>query len=139
MKRKEFLEKIGIGAAFALTATCLGGCAKDTAMEPTGVDFTINLDDDDFTTLNDLGEYVVHQGVVIARSEFGDQGYLAASVTCSHESLQEVTYDGNNGEWFCTAHGARYDLQGGGLNAFGEGGLTIYQTSLDGRTLRVFS
>lgn len=139
MNRKEFLEKIGIGAAFALTATCLGGCAKDTSEEPVDVDFTINLDDEEFSILNNLGEYKVHNAVVIARSEFGEQGYLAASVTCSHESLQEVTYDNNNAEWFCTAHGARYDLAGGGLNTFGEGGLTIYQTSLVGRTLRIFS
>ena len=42
-------------------------------------------------------------------------------------------------EFHCTAHGARYDTQGKGLNGNGARGLATYQTSLTGTTLRIFS
>jgi len=137
MDRKEFLEKIGIGAAFALTATCLGGCSKDIAPPAKDVDFTIDLKDDLYESLTIPGNYIIEKDVVIARSINGD--YVAASVNCSHENLKEITYDDDQGQWFCTAHGARYDEEGAGLNSLGSNGLTIFQTGLDGNMLRVFS
>ena len=139
MDRKEFLEKLGIGAAFALTATCLGGCAKDTSPEPKDIDISINLSEDKYSALHNLGGYVIQDEIVIARSIVSSEGYLAASITCSHESLQQIIYNANNGEWFCTAHGARYDIEGSGLNPVGNGGLVVYKTTLEGNTLRIFN
>jgi len=138
MDRKEFLEKMGIGAAFALTATCLGSCTKDQAAVAKDVDFTIDLTDTKYDELRAPGGYIVENDIVIARSTAGSIGYIAASITCSHNDLKEIIYDGSKEEWFCTAHGARYTTEGEGLNAFGQGGLVVYNTSLDGDTLRVF-
>lgn len=137
MDRKEFLEKLGLGAAFVLTASCLGGCTRDTAPPPAEIDFTIDLLDSRYAVLNTFGEFVIEDGIVIARSTTGD--YLAATAICSHEALQQITYDGSSQEWLCTAHGARFSESGEGLNANGSRGLTIYNTELSGNTLRVFS
>ncbi len=136
MTRKEFLEKLGLGAAFALTATCLGSCGKDSTVSPTAdVDFTLNLLDNANTALQNPGGYLIRDRVVIARTN--DNEFVAATQVCSHENLAEIIY--LQGEWFCTAHDARFDLNGQGLNANGSRGLTIYNTSLNSDILRVFS
>ena len=43
MNRKEFIEKLGIGAAFVLTSTCLGSCTRDRADPIKDLDFVIDL------------------------------------------------------------------------------------------------
>ncbi len=128
MTRKEFLENIGLGAAFVLTATCMGGCTKDSAEGQNKIDFTIDLNKAAYAKLQTPGTYIVKDGVVIARSNSGE--YLAATQTCSHEQLTQITYSSDEGGWLCTAHGALFDEEGNGLNANGSKGLTIYNTEL---------
>ena len=136
MNRKEFIEKLGIGAAFVLTTSCLGACRSDEVFKPSGpVDFTIDLSSAEFDALNTNGGYVVHQGTVVAKDNLGN--LVAATQTCSHEGLEQIIY--KDDEWFCTAHEARYALDGDGLNANGSDNLTIYNIELDGTMLRVFS
>ena len=137
MQRREFLEKIGIGAAFAITATCLGSCKKDDpAPTPAlAVDFTVDLDTE--TKLLTKGNYIIKDGVVVA---FGNDGtYYACTVICTHENLKKVTYNKTTNEFFCTEHSARFDLTGKGLNDEGKKGITIYKTALTGKSLRVYS
>ncbi len=137
MERRKFLESIGIGAAFAITATCLGSCKKD-AVTPTGtVDFTLDLLSADNLKLNTFGGYIIKNQVVVARTKDGN--YAAATVICSHEGRQQIVYDVANNEYNCTAHQARFDLNGKGLNGNGSNGLTIYKTTLTGTNLRVYS
>ena len=137
MDRKEFLEKLGIGAAFVLTSTCLGGCTRDEADPPKDIDFTIDLDDPKYDVLREFGTYVIEDQIVIARSNTGD--YLAATLICSHESLSQITYSDREGAWFCTAHEAKFAEDGSGLNANGSKGLTVYNTEVMDNLLRIFS
>lgn len=137
MDRKEFLSKIGFGAAFALTATCLHSCDKESTTPSGPVDFTINLNDTVNAALANNGGYVIQNSVVIARTNTG--AYAAATVICSHEGQQQVTYRGSVNQWYCTAHGATFDINGVGQNANGSRGLTIYKTQLSGTNLRVYS
>ncbi len=135
MERREFLGKLGVGAAFALTATCLGSCTKDTVATPK--DFTLNLDATENANLKNNGGYVISNGCVVAKTTAGV--YVAATVVCSHQQQKEVIYDENANEFYCNAHGARFDLAGKGKNSNGSGGLTIYKTALTGSSLRVYS
>lgn len=136
MNRKEFFNKIGFGAAFALTVTCLHSCEKENTT-PTGpVDFTLNLSDLANVALANIGGYVIQNAVVIAKTA---TGYAAATVICSHEGQQQITYRGTPNQWYCTAHGATFDINGVGQNANGSKGLTIYKTSLSANNLRVYS
>ena len=134
MERRKFLEQIGVGAAFALTASCLGSCKSETAVS--AVDFTIDLNDTANAKLKTNGGYIVKSGAVVARTTTG--AYAAATVTCSHQGQQQVTYN-SQGQWYCTAHGALFDATGKGLNDNGSKGLTIFKTELTGTTLRVYS
>lgn len=133
MERRQFLERIGIGAAFVLTTSCFQSCTKDTSSGP--VDFTIDLSTSANSALKNNGGYIVNSGVVVAKDSSGN--YVAATQTCTHEGQKQITL--KNNEWYCTAHGARYSLSGSGLNSDGSKGLTIYKTTLSGTMLRVYS
>ncbi len=136
MNRKEFLEKIGIGAALALTATCLGACSKNNDLQPLGeISLTLDLTDASNAALLKNGGYIINNRIVIARTNSGD--YVAATQRCSHEGTYAIIL--KNDEWLCTDHDARFDLTGNGLNSNGNKGLTIYKTSLNGEILTISS
>ena len=143
MERSDFLKKLGVGAAFALTATCLGGCAVENVTPDApgttgagGIDFTLDLNAAANANLGQNGGYViVNNSVVVARDNNGN--YVAATRTCSHEPRQAVRL--RNNEWYCGVHGARFGLDGSGLNSSGRNGLRIYKTQLDGTSLRVYA
>ena len=137
MDRKEFLEKLGVGDAFVLTSTCLGGCTRDEADPPREINFTIDLDEAKYVALQIFGAYVIEDQIVIARSNKGE--YLAATLICSHESLSQITYSSREGAWYCTAHEALFTEEGEGINANGSKGLTIYNTEQTDNLLRIFS
>ncbi len=137
MNRKEFLNTIGVGAAFALTASCFGSCKK-TSTTPSGpIDFTLDLTLAANANLLINGGYIVINNCVVAKTTSGN--YAAATVICSHEGRTQVTYDSANNNYYCTAHGARFSLTGSGLNSNGSGGLTIYNTQLTNSMLRIYS
>lgn len=133
MERRQFLEKLGIGAAFVLSASCLQSCKKDAV----AVDFTLDLNASSNSALLTNGGYVVSNGVVVAKDTSGN--YVAATQTCSHEGQTRVTYIKSANEFQCSAHGARFSTAGAGLNSEGSKGLTIYKTALTGTTLHVYS
>jgi len=135
MTRKEFMAKLGLGATFALTATCLGGCSSDNAGVESDVDFTLDLNDAANADIMQVGGYVFQGNVVVAMNMEGN--YVAASKICSHEQLTQVIFQNNI--WYCTAHAAEFSQTGEGLNANGSDGLAIYNTELSGNMLRVFS
>jgi cytochrome b6-f complex iron-sulfur subunit len=136
MDRKEFLSKLGIGAAFALTASCLGGCTRDV-VELSNVSLELDLQAPENAELLNFGGFLVIEGIVVARTIDGT--YVAATNTCSHEQLTEITYDKNANEWLCTAHAARFQLDGTGLNANASKDLQVFGTSLTDKKLSVFS
>ncbi len=132
MERREFLETLGLGAAFVLTASCLHSCSK-TSTNP--VDITLDLTQAANSALSANGGYVINSGVVIARDSSGN--YVAATQKCSHEGLSQVYYDKSSNSYKCSAHGAQYNLAGTGLNSNGSGGLTIYTVAKSGNTLHI--
>ena len=144
MTRKDFIAKLGIGAAFALTVPCLHSCSKDDdgmePMPPTGINLTIDLTASGSAALQNPGGFIVLDRVVIARTLDGE--YAAASLVCSHENNLAVVYDDSSGEWFCGVHGARFDEDSGApLNSVTDRNLTLYTVALssDGNTLTVTS
>jgi cytochrome b6-f complex iron-sulfur subunit len=141
MERRDFLEKIGIGAAFVLTSSCLGSCKKtdDPIVTPaTGVDFTLDLNAAENAALKTNGGFVIvaARKVVVVRDTAGN--YVAATQVCSHEGNVQVTYNKAGNNYTCPVHGANFDLAGKGTNATGSKGLTIYKTQVTGTSLRVF-
>lgn len=140
ISRNQFLKRLGIGGSALMAIYCggaLSSCKKD-AVTPSGPkDFTLNLNDAAYTSLRTPGNFMVVQEVVVVCTAVNT--WVAVTVICSHEGEKKVTYRSSNNDFYCSEHGARYDLNGKGLNSSGSGGLTVYQTALSGSNLRIFS
>ena len=93
MERKEFLGSLGAGAAFALIFPCLNGCSSDGddiggLPVPTGVDFTIDLTSAEGQGLQNNGDFILKNFVVVVKNLQGN--YIAASQICSHQQTEEI-------------------------------------------------
>lgn len=95
----------------------------------------LTIDLTNTAALKTVGGYVAKSGYVVAQVSAG--AYIAVTQTCSHEPKKKIIY--NKTEWYCTEHGARFDLAGKGLNSLGSGGLRVYKVITDGKTLVVYA
>ncbi len=142
MERKEFLRSIGAGAAFALTFPCMQGCSKDSGGGgeneiPTGVDFTIDLNSQEGMGLQNNGDFILKNEVVVAKNLEGN--FVAASQICSHQQTDQVRFIEEQGGIFrCFTHGSEFDQNGTPLNSITNNPLKIFSTELNGSILRVF-
>jgi nitrite reductase/ring-hydroxylating ferredoxin subunit len=150
MERKEFLQSLGAGAAFALMFPCVSGCSKDsedleTFPEPDGVDFMIDLTSVAAAPLETNGGFITvksdpaltYLDIVVARNLEGE--LIAASKICSHQQTEEVRFITEDGGIFnCTTHGSRFSQDGTPLNSITNNPLKVFNTSLNGDMLRVF-
>jgi len=142
MNRMEFLKSLGLKGASLFAVYCaasgLSSCVNES-MDPTtttggtGNELILDLNSAAYSKLNTVGNYVVVSGVVIAR--VSATAFAAVTQVCSHEGQRKVVF--NAGEFYCPAHGARFDTAGKGLNSTGSRGLKTYVTTLDGTTLKV--
>ena len=142
MVRKEFLRTLGAGAAFALTFPCMQGCSSDgndldMKPIPTGVDFTVDLDSAEGTGLQNNGDFILKNDVVVVKNLQGN--YIAASQICSHQQTDQVRFiDDDGGIFHCFTHGSEFSQNGTPLNAITNNPLKIFNTELSGTILRVF-
>lgn len=146
MERKQFLRSLGAGAAFALTFPCLQGCSSDDSpegtivVEPTNVDFTIDLTSSEANKLDANGGFILKNLVVIVKNLEGQ--FVAASQICSHQSYDQVRFvDQDGGIFYCDVHGSRFEQNGTPLNQVDGNAaksLKVYNTTLTGDMLRIF-
>ncbi|PCJ98452.1 MAG: (2Fe-2S)-binding protein [Flavobacteriaceae bacterium] len=148
MERKKFLRTLGAGAAFAITFPCLHGCSTDANGTddvdpgdmkpiPTGVDFTIDLNAAEGAGLQNNGDFILKEFVVVVKNLEGQ--FVAASQVCSHQQTEEVRFIPDNGGIFsCSTHGSRFAQNGTPLNSITSNPLKIFNTELAGDILRVF-
>jgi cytochrome b6-f complex iron-sulfur subunit len=131
INRNDFLKQLGFTGASLLALYTLDSCQNESNITPSGT-FSLDLAAASNANLAKDGGYVINNSVVIARVGIN---YIAATLICSHEGREQITF--KNGEWYCTAHGARFDTTGKGLNSEGKKGLFVYNTSLSGNTLTI--
>jgi cytochrome b6-f complex iron-sulfur subunit len=135
MDRKDFFFQLGIGAAALLIPACIGGltgCKKADAL-PTNVDFTIDVSTG---ALASNGGYLVHNGVIVARTTAGI--FLAISAACSHQGTT-INYNASGNNFICPNHGAQFSSTGAVTQGPANSSLAKYNTTLTGTSLRVFS
>ena len=96
---------------------------------------TLDLTQAAYAALLSAGGYVAVSGIVVAQVSAGV--YVAATQTCSHKPRNRIIF--NRTEFYCTDHGARFDLSGNGLNSLGSRGIAVYKVATDGKTLVVYS
>lgn len=95
----------------------------------------VDLSSSAMSNLKNAGGYViVNNTYVVGKLKNGD--YVAASVVCTHEPKRQIILNGN--EYYCTAHGARYNLSGQTLNTVARSSLSVYRTQVDGNILTVY-
>lgn len=139
ISRTKFLKSIGLSGAALFAATyCTGtltSCTNeaDGNVTPTPTGTTVDLTDAKYSKLTTKGNYVIVNNIVVANTSDGK--YVAVPLKCSHEGRLEVTYKVN--EFYCTAHGARFDNAGKGLNSEGKNGLKLYTVTQAGNVLTI--
>ena len=141
INRKQFLSKLGLGTGAIMATYCLGSLSscddEDDDYIGGEVDFTLDLDESAYDALNALGGFMRINKVVIANVFEGT--FVAVTQICSHQGAENITFRSLNNDFYCTQHGAIFDLDGKGLNSTGTKGILIYNTSLSGTLLRVYS
>lgn len=161
MKRHEFLKSIGITgpALMAVMASCLSKedmtidalvydpnkrlpdqKGNSTTVSPSELIaiknplLKLNLKDVANVNLTKVGGYIRKNGIVVAL--VGSNSFAAVTQLCTHEPRNEVTYNGK--EFYCTVHGARFTLEGKGLNSEGSRGIKVYNVATDGDFVVVY-
>lgn len=141
MDRKEFLSTVGIGAASFALINCIG-CSKKSDRSasgvsgPSGVNFTLDLTTSVNSALLMNGGYLASNGVIVAKTTGGT--YIAVQQSCTHERYPLV-YQSSSRQFYCNNHGSGFTEAGVVKNSPANRNLTVYQTTLTGTSLRVFS
>jgi cytochrome b6-f complex iron-sulfur subunit len=143
ISRKEFLSLVGVGAASSVVLSCIG-CSKSSDGQgggqnvtgPTGIDFTLDLTSSSNAALLNNGGYLAIQKILVARTEAG--AYIAVQQSCTHQNYPLV-YVGSNHEFYCNNHGSAFTEAGVVKNSPANRNLTVYNTTLTGTSLRVYS
>ncbi|MES2520382.1 MAG: Rieske 2Fe-2S domain-containing protein [Bacteroidota bacterium] len=140
ISRNDFLKSLGLKGAALLAVYCSGATLTSCQNEAAGITpdaavgtALLTLDLTTTTALKTIGGYVQSNNVVVAQVSAGK--YIAVTQICSHEGQKQVVF--KSGEFYCTAHGARFDTAGKGLNGNGSGGLKVYTVTVTGTTLKV--
>ncbi len=134
MDRKEFLSLIGFSAVAATLPMCMGSCSKTNSTMT--CDFTLDLTQSAYSVLNNNGGFLIHNGVIVAKTMSGE--YLAVAAACTHEGVN-VNYKSNNNQFICPEHGATFSSTGTAVSGPAKGNLQKMNTSLSGTNLRVYS
>ncbi len=155
MNRKEFITKLGAGAALAVASTYMCGCVKmddpaapvdknslnNITVDEDNVDFTLDLTTQANAPLQSNGGFViVDNKCVVARTNTG--AYIAATRTCSDQNLKGIIWANSINEWQCVEHNATFSQTGSGTttyNNLGVNGIVVYNTQLNGALLRIYS
>jgi cytochrome b6-f complex iron-sulfur subunit len=149
MERKDFIEKVGLSAASILIFGCMQSCSKSDGpapAKPTGttnpnpaskVDFTINITNNPYTSLNTAGGFYVDKtnNIIIART-LADE-FIAVSSLCTHQQAT-IDFQAGNNRFFCSAHGSVFSTTGAVLNDPAKVPLKQYKTTRSGNSLRIF-
>lgn len=138
LDRNQFLRQLGFQGVALLAVYCAGqsltSCSKGAGITPAPLSsaITVDLTSSANAALLKQGGYIVTNNVVVANTS---KGYVAVTVVCSHEGEKRVQLQ--NDQFYCSAHGALYDLSGKGLNSTGSRGLTVYTVTKSGNILTI--
>ncbi len=136
MDRKQFLKLTGLSASALLFANCFIGCDDSGINAPSKVDFTVDLNDANYSSLKDNGSFVVVNGILIAKTVSGS--YIAVSAKCTHDGVT-VQYQSNQDRIECPAHGSIFLNSGKRQSGPAQKDLVQYKIEMNGNVLRIYS
>jgi len=153
MERKDFIEKVGLSADSVLIFGCMQSCSKSDSAAPTTppsnnnnppttnkIDFTINITNNPYTSLNTAGGFYVERtnNIIIARTLTND--FIAVSSLCTHQQVT-LEYQASNNRFVCPSppgHGSLFSSTGTVVNGPAASVLKPYKTILSGNNLRIY-
>jgi len=139
MDRKEFLIKLGIGAAAITFIDTLQSCSKQ-ANNPTptklNVNFTFLLTDPNYSALNQSGGYVYSNGVVIAKTS--TNSYIAVAQACTHAGCN-VIYQLQQNDFYCPCHSSVFNNTGGVVTGPATVALQLFNAAVTGNSVHIYS
>jgi cytochrome b6-f complex iron-sulfur subunit len=150
MERKDFIEQVGLSAASILIFGCMQSCSKSDSAAPTTpptnnnnppttnkIDFTINITNNPYTSLNTAGGFYVERtnNIIIARTLTND--FIAVSSLCTHQQVT-IDFQANNNRFFCSGHNSAFSTTGVVLGGPAPAPLKAYKTALTGNSLRIY-
>ncbi len=107
MKRRKFIKKSCTIAGLGITglSLLLEGCKKHS-ITPSGstVNFTIDLNANNYQSLNTVGNYIYINGIIVANTT---SGIIALSKFCTHAGCS-VSYNKSSDNFPCPCHGASF-------------------------------
>lgn len=136
MDRKQFLKLTGLSISALLFAKCFTGCEDSAVNAPTNVDFTIDLNEANYSILKEDGSFVVVNGILIAKTITGD--YIAVSAKCTHEGVI-VEYESVEDKIICPKHDSIFSNDGKRQSGPAKKDLVQYKIEVNGNVLRIFS
>jgi cytochrome b6-f complex iron-sulfur subunit len=135
MTREEFLKLMGFGTLAAASLYCFGGCTSGSTT-PDNVDFTIDISQSPNDDLQEVGKYLIKNGVIIAHVAQGS--YIAVSAACTHEGTN-IEYKSAQNIFHCPNHDSEFKTDGSVQKGPAKKSLTQYNVTVNGNIIRVFS
>lgn len=138
MERKDFIKNSLLLCGLALIPTgVIESCKKQTYAGPSNVNFTLDLTNSSNAALNNVGGYIVTNGIIVLR--LNSSTFEAFSATCTHAGCT-VGYNAGSSTIVCPCHGGTYNATTGAvISGPPPSALTKYNVTLSGNTLTIKS
>lgn len=140
MERKDFIKQAFAFCGLALVpAAVIESCSKQNNAYPgpANVNFTLDLTNTANAALNNVGGFLLSNGVIVIR--YSATVFDALSATCTHQGCT-VGYDAVGSKVSCPCHGGMYDPNSGSvLSGPPPSALTKYTVTRSGNILTVKS
>jgi cytochrome b6-f complex iron-sulfur subunit len=134
MKRRDFLKNTATVLSAAALAQLLSECSKEQVTAKPAANFSIDLSDPAYTSLQTVGGVVLVNSVYIVCT--AQSTYIALSRICTHQGCT-VNYNSNGKNFVCPCHGGVYNINGQVVSGPPPSALARYQVTVSGSTLTV--
>jgi cytochrome b6-f complex iron-sulfur subunit len=136
MDRRNFIKNTCLTCAALAVGITIESCQKNNNVQPTSVNFTLDLTTSSNAALNNIGGSVIQNGAVVIRTS--SSTFAAFSDTCTHAGCS-VSYSSSSKQFLCPCHGGVFDSNGNVVSGPPTSALPQYKTSLSGNILTVTS
>ncbi|MCX7909101.1 MAG: Rieske (2Fe-2S) protein [Ignavibacteria bacterium] len=136
MDRKEFIKITAFGLGTLFVFQNFVGCNSNSTQAPANVDFTIDMNNPEFSVLKEIGGYVVVNNILVFRDANGNYG--AVSSKCTHEQTT-LEFNLQKDKIICPKHNSAFAKNGQVLAGPARKNLIAYNVEVNGNVIRIFS
>ena len=132
ISRGDFMKKAGLSIGGILLLNCLQACSDDTEVTPISprLDFSLDLNQNTNSALRSPNGFLVvnSQRVIVVR--LANNEFIAVQSNCTHQGVT-VAFRANQNDFYCSAHGSSFQLDGTVINGPAGSPLRQYKYSFD--------